>query len=56
MNYNQISKETFDLLYKSRASLNNSPVSPTIRGLEPVCDFLKSMDASIARQKILLGS
>lgn len=33
MNYYEISKETFDLLYKSRASLNNSPVSSTIRVL-----------------------
>jgi AhpD family alkylhydroperoxidase len=33
MNYAAISKETFDLLYKSRASLNHSPLSPTIRVL-----------------------
>lgn len=31
MNYNEISKETFDLLYKSRASLIHSPVSEPIR-------------------------
>jgi len=31
MNYAAISKETFDLLYKSRASLSNSPLNPVIR-------------------------
>jgi AhpD family alkylhydroperoxidase len=31
MNYAEISKETFDLLYKSRASLSHSPLNPTIR-------------------------
>jgi AhpD family alkylhydroperoxidase len=31
MEYAKISKETFDLLYKSRASLNHSPLSGTIR-------------------------
>jgi AhpD family alkylhydroperoxidase len=33
MNYAVISKETFDLLYKSRASLSNSPLDPAIRTL-----------------------
>lgn len=33
MNYNEISKETFDLLYKSRASLGSSPLSAGIRAL-----------------------
>jgi AhpD family alkylhydroperoxidase len=33
MNYNEISKETFDLLYQSRASLSESPVAETIRVL-----------------------
>ncbi len=33
MNYAAISKETFDLLYKSRASLSNSPLKPEIRTL-----------------------
>ncbi len=31
MNYNEISKETFDLLYKSRATLAHSPVGEAIR-------------------------
>ncbi len=31
MNYAAISKETFDLLYKSRASLSHSPLNSTIR-------------------------
>lgn len=31
MNYGEISKETIHLLYQSRASLNNSPLNPTIR-------------------------
>lgn len=33
MNYTEISKETFDLFSKTRASLNNSPVDPSIRAL-----------------------
>ena len=33
MNYAKISKDTFDLLYKARESLNNSPLSPTMRVL-----------------------
>lgn len=33
MNYQEISKETFDLLYKSRATLTHSPVSEAIRML-----------------------
>jgi AhpD family alkylhydroperoxidase len=37
MNYNEISKETFHLLYKSRASLNNSPVTATVRVLAELC-------------------
>lgn len=31
MDYNKISKETFDLLYKSRASLGHSPLSASMR-------------------------
>lgn len=33
MDYTSISKETFDLLSKTRASLNNSPLSPPMRVL-----------------------
>jgi AhpD family alkylhydroperoxidase len=33
MNYAGISKETFDLLFKARASLNNSPLSAGLRVL-----------------------
>jgi AhpD family alkylhydroperoxidase len=33
MNYTEISKETFDLFSKTRASLNNSPVNPSICAL-----------------------
>jgi AhpD family alkylhydroperoxidase len=33
MNYAEISKEIFDLLYKTRSSLNNSPFKPQIRVL-----------------------
>lgn len=33
MNYSEISKETFDLLYKTRSSLNQSPLSASIRTL-----------------------
>jgi AhpD family alkylhydroperoxidase len=33
MDYAKISKETFDLLYKARASLNHSPLSASIRVL-----------------------
>lgn len=33
MDYNKISKETFDLLYKSRASLKNSPLAESLRTL-----------------------
>lgn len=31
MNYAEISKETVDFLYKSRASLSKSPLSPSLR-------------------------
>jgi AhpD family alkylhydroperoxidase len=31
MDYNKISKETFDYIYKSRASLNNSPLATALR-------------------------
>src|SRR5579872_556606 len=31
MNYAEISKDTIDFLYKSRASLSKSPLNPTIR-------------------------
>lgn len=31
MDYNKISKETFDYLYKSRASLNSSPLAASLR-------------------------
>jgi len=33
MEYAKISRETFDLLYKSRASLSHSPLSPSVRVL-----------------------
>jgi len=57
MNYAEISKETFDLLYKSRASLNNSPLKPVIRVLAELrvsqingCAYCCSLHTSEARK------
>ena len=57
MNYAEISKETFDLLYKSRASLNNSPLKPPIRILAELrvsqingCAYCCSLHTNEARK------
>lgn len=57
MNYHEISKETFGLLYKTRASLNSSPLDPTLRVLAELrvsqlngCAYCCGMHAEEARK------
>lgn len=57
MNYAEISKETFDLLYKSRASLKNSPLPAEVRALAELrtsqinqCAFCCSLHTEEARK------